>query len=166
MRLRLLLALLAAPAALPAQQPADTVLRVTGAVDTPLALTLADLAALPQREVTASFRPEEPHRFGGVPLADLLARAGATGKGKRIPQGIVRIEAADGYVAFYALAELDAGFTDKLVLVATAMDGAPLPAKEGPVRLVVPDEKRHGRWVRQVQRIVVVAEPGDGGPGH
>lgn len=166
MRIPLLLALLAAPGALPAQQPADTVLHVGGAVDTPLALTLGDLAALPQREVTAAFRPAEPHRFGGVPLADLLARAGATGKGKRIPQGIVRIEAADGYVAFYALAELDPGFTDKVVLVATSMDGAPLPPAEGPVRLVVPDEKRHGRWVRQVRRVVVVVEGGSGGMGH
>jgi hypothetical protein len=29
-------------------------------------------------------------------------------------------------------------------------DGKPLSAQEGPLRIVVPGEKRHSRWVRQV----------------
>lgn len=29
-------------------------------------------------------------------------------------------------------------------------DGKPLSTEEGPLRLVVPDEKRRARWIRQV----------------
>jgi hypothetical protein len=36
------------------------------------------------------------------------------------------------------------------LLLADQRDGKPLSEKEGPLRLVVPDEKREGRWVRQV----------------
>ena len=33
-------------------------------------------------------------------------------------------------------------------------DGKPLDAKQGPLRLIVPDESRPARWIRQVVRIV------------
>ena len=36
-----------------------------------------------------------------------------------------------------------------VVLLADHRDGQPLSTAEGPLRLVVPDEKRHARWVRQ-----------------
>jgi hypothetical protein len=34
-------------------------------------------------------------------------------------------------------------------------DGKALDAKEGPLRIVVPDEKMHARWVRQVTGLVI-----------
>jgi hypothetical protein len=39
---------------------------------------------------------------------------------------------------------------DKPVYLARQRDGAPLAAKDGPLQLMVPGEKRGGRWVRQV----------------
>jgi hypothetical protein len=60
------------------------------------------------------------------------------------------IEAADGYRVVFALPELAPGFTERVVLLADQRDGQPLSTTEGPLRLVVPDEKRHARWVRQV----------------
>jgi len=39
------------------------------------------------------------------------------------------------------------------VLLADKRDGKPLSADEGPIRIVVPGEKRQGRWVRQVQEL-------------
>jgi len=45
-----------------------------------------------------------------------------------------------------ALPELDPAFTDKQIVLALARDGKPLDAKEGPYRLVIPDEKRMARW--------------------
>ena len=96
--------------------------------------------------------------FEGVSLRDLLTEA-------KVPAGtdvrgplvawIVIVEAADGYRAVFSLAELEPSFSDRLVLVADARDGKPLGGEEGPLRLVVPDEKRPARWVRQVVRIRV-----------
>ena len=52
----------------------------------------------------------------------------------------------------YACAQA-AAFTDRVVLLADRRDNQPLPTAEGPLRLVIPDEKRHARWVRQVVSI-------------
>ncbi len=62
---------------------------------------------------------------------------------------------ADGYRAVFALPELDPAYTDKIILLADKRDGKPMDAKEGPLRIVVPDEKRHARWVRQVTGLVI-----------
>ena len=54
------------------------------------------------------------------------------------------------YEVVFALPELDPDFTDRQVLLCYAKDGMPLAADEGPLRMVVPGEKRQARWVRQV----------------
>ena len=59
----------------------------------------------------------------------------------------------DGYRAVYALAELDPVFTDDRALVVDTRDGKPLSGEEGPLRMLLPEEKRPARWVRQVKRI-------------
>jgi hypothetical protein len=69
------------------------------------------------------------------------------------------VEAADGYRVLFALPEIDPAFTDKRVVLAFLKDGKPLDAKEGPYRIVVPDEKRMARWVRQVTTLKIVAAP-------
>ena len=71
----------------------------------------------------------------------------------------VLVEARDGYRVTFALAETSASFTDKLILLADRKDGAPLSSRDGPFQLVVPDEKRPARGVRQVSRISVVQLP-------
>jgi hypothetical protein len=69
----------------------------------------------------------------------------------------VLVEARDGYAAVFALPEFDAGFTDRVILLADHRDGHPLDTVEGPLRLVVPGEKRRARWVRQVTDIEVMS---------
>jgi hypothetical protein len=71
----------------------------------------------------------------------------------------VTVEATDGYRVLFSIAELDARFTDRVVIVADAKDGRPLPAAEGPYRLIVPGEKRPARWARQVVRITLGRAP-------
>ena len=66
------------------------------------------------------------------------------------------VEAADGYRAVIALPELDPAFTDKQALLVFLRDGKPLGDKEGPYRIVIPDEKRMARWVRQVTTLKIV----------
>ena len=109
------------------------------------------------RAVTASAH-DQSGRFDGVPLIDLLKRAGVpTGEAIRGAElaKTVFVVGADGYRVVFALAELDAAFTDRIVLLADKRDGAALPDNARPYQLIVPGEKRPARWVRQVVSIEV-----------
>ena len=67
------------------------------------------------------------------------------------------VEAADGYKAVFALAELDPAFAVRDIILADKRDGKPLGAKEGPFRIVAPGDKRGARWVRQVTALRLIA---------
>ena len=51
---------------------------------------------------------------------------------------------------------VEVGLPDRLVLLATKRDGMPLSEQEGPCRIIVPDEKRQARWIRQVRILTIV----------
>ncbi len=93
-----------------------------------------------------------------MPLIEVVSRAGVpTGAELRGP-GValyVVVEAADGYRAVFALPELDPAFTDRVILLADRRDGRPLSDREGPLQVIVPGEKKHARWVRQVVRLAI-----------
>ena len=135
-------------------------LKITGAVSTPLTLTLADLKSLSRTTLHVTNAHENKEEaYEGVLLETLLQKAGAPhGEQLRGPlmTSYVLAEAEDGYRVVFALAELDSGFLDSKVLVADTMDGVPLGAKLGPLRLVAPHEKRPARWVRMLKTITVV----------
>jgi len=140
--------------------PTPTELRISGAVATPLVLTLADLKNMPRKKLTVV----NPHSnktevYEGVMLEELLRKAGVPqGENLRGPAmaSYVLAEAADGYRVVFSLAELDSGILDSEVIAADTMDGAPLGEKQGPFRLVAPHEKRPARWVRMLKSITVV----------
>ncbi len=128
----------------------------------PTHLTLADIAKIvPRSEAHASVHGSEAV-WSGVPLIDLLRSAGApTGDALR---GLalalyVRVTAADGYRAVFALAELDPGTGHAFVILADRKDGKPLDDKEGPLRLIASGDDRPARWVRQVIAIDVLSAP-------
>jgi len=122
-------------------------------------LNRSDLETLPHIKVTRAEHPSGPVNFEGVTLKSVLEKAGvAFGesiKGKRLTNCLL-VEAADGYRAVIALPELDPAFSDKQALLAFLRDGKPLGEKEGPYRIVIPDEKRKARWVRQVTTLKIV----------
>ncbi len=124
-----------------------------------LTLGAQDFAKLPQVKVSAKDHDGKNREYAGVGLRDILTQAGvATGndvRGKELADYVV-VEAADGYRVVFSLAELDPDFGNTQVLVAESVDGQPLAAKEGPLRLVVPGDKRQARWVRMVTRISVM----------
>lgn len=125
-----------------------------------LSLTAKDLAKFTRREVKAKAHDEKEATYSGFNLSDVLLDAGAKlGKdemrGKELAAYLL-VEAADGYKATFAIAEIAPEFTDKVVLLADTRDGKPLDEKEGVWQLIVPDDKKHGRWVRQVVKITVV----------
>ncbi len=134
-------------------QAAPVAVKVEGEVSTPLRLTAAELNQFPRQTVIARAHDEKESRFEGVALFDVLKKAGLpTGnelRGKAVALYLV-VEAADGYRAVFALPELDPAFTDRVILLADRRDGKALSSRDGPLQIVVPGEKRHSRWVRQV----------------
>jgi hypothetical protein len=117
-----------------------------------------DVEALPRVKVTTG-SSDASTTFEGVSIKALLDKAGVglgeSLKGKRLASCLV-VEAADGYRVVIALPEIDPGFTDKQVMLAFLRNGLPLDEHEGPYRIVIPDEKRMARWVRQVTTIKIV----------
>jgi DMSO/TMAO reductase YedYZ molybdopterin-dependent catalytic subunit len=151
--------------ATPAAQSAQATLSLTGEVTQELHLTAADLKALPRTTVTATDAHEkQTHVFEGVMLQELLKRAGVpigeALRGKGLAMCVVA-GASDGYHAVYSLGELDPSIGGELVLVADTMDGQPIPAGQGPLRLVVPSDQRPARWVRMLQSLTVVSVSAD-----
>jgi DMSO/TMAO reductase YedYZ molybdopterin-dependent catalytic subunit len=128
-------------------------LTVSGEVATPLKLTAADLAKLPHHSLRAKAHDGKETSFEGIELGDILKLAGVKSgeqlRGKELALFLV-VGAADGYRAVFALPELDHAFTDRIIILADRRDENPLAEKEGQLRIVVPDEKREARWVRQV----------------
>jgi len=144
-----------------AQEAATTpTLKVTGAVSTPLTLTIEDLKQMPRRKVSVvNPHDKKTENYEGVLVEDLLKRAGVPQgedlKGQLLASYLI-FEAEDGYRVAFSIAELDSGIVDSGVIVADTLDGAPLPAKQGPFRVVAPREKRAARWVRMLKSITVV----------
>jgi DMSO/TMAO reductase YedYZ molybdopterin-dependent catalytic subunit len=165
-RLALLLVLLngsvvAAQSGAPAATTATgAALVIKGSVKQEISLTLADLKALPRTKLSAKGHDGAMHEYEGVPLQALLAKAGAPAAGDLRGKSMALFavaQAGDGYRAVFSLAELDADFAAESVLVADTADGKELGGDQGPLRLVVPGDKRQGRWVRMLKTIVVAS---------
>jgi hypothetical protein len=124
----------------------------------PTQLTRAEVEALPRIKVTSG-SSDRSRIFEGVSLKAVLEGGGVEFgealKGKRLASCLL-VEAADGYRVVIALPEIDTAFTDKQTVLAFLKDGKPLDDKEGPYRIVIPDEKRMARWVRQVTALKIV----------
>ena len=139
--------------------PSDTALTVSGEVTTPLKLTMADLMKLPHRVVRAVDHDNHEYTFEGVDLDKVLSLAGVrfadTLKGKMFASSLLIARASDNYQAVFTLAELDPTNSDKPIILAYYQDGKPLSSKNGALRIISPTEKRHIRWVRQVQSFVI-----------
>src|ERR1700721_1005675 len=127
----------------------------------PIVLTRGDLESLPRSKVTTG-NSGQSALFEGVVLRSVLEKAGVTFgdslRGKRLASYLL-VEAADDYKVVFALPELDPELNDKQVVLAFLKDGKPLDAKEGPYRIVIPDEKRMSRWIRQVTSMKIVDVP-------
>jgi DMSO/TMAO reductase YedYZ molybdopterin-dependent catalytic subunit len=148
---------LAAPA-----QESTAALVITNESGRETRLSADDLQAMPRIKAQVKGRDGELATYEGVTLAQVLERAevplGKSLRGPRLASYLL-VEATDGYRVVFALPELDPASTDQLVLLADRKDGQPLPAKEGPLRIVVPHEKQHARWIRQVVSMRIVSAP-------
>ena len=139
-------------------QAKEASVKVIGEVLTPLDLKLDDLQQFKQVELERKDRDGNDHTYTGVMLSDILQKAGVTlGKelhGKNLSK-YAQVEANDGYQVVFALAELDKDFTDRMVILASKIDGKPLAPTDGPFRIVVQDEKKPARCIRMVTAIKI-----------
>jgi DMSO/TMAO reductase YedYZ molybdopterin-dependent catalytic subunit len=126
--------------------------------DGPHPIADTEIAKLAVVDVTVSFMTEHgQHKasFSGPLLWDVLTKAGAidTSKPRDTAREVVSVTGSDNYVAVLAVGEISPEFEGKDVILATSMDGKPLDP--GHLRIAVPLDKRGGRSVRDIVKIVV-----------
>jgi hypothetical protein len=140
-----------------AEQPTASVVvqRLDGSTAT---LSAAQLRELPKESFTAVDH-EKPVDYSGTDVRAVLKAAGVESieglRGRQLRR-VLLVQAADGYAAAFAFAELDPTIGNKRIYLVDRAAGAPLQAEAGPWRIVVPGEGRPTRWVRQVTRLAVV----------
>lgn len=147
------------PVLVTAQTIDESYLTVDGEVLNPLKMYRADMLKMEHVEVKTTGMDGVERVYQGVRLLDVLKLAGVTlGKelrGENLTKYLL-LTAVDGYEVIYALAEVDTGFTDQTIILAYKVDGLPLPAGEGPFRIIAPNEKRPARWIRELRSIQVL----------
>ncbi|WP_226531642.1 molybdopterin-dependent oxidoreductase [Microbacterium paraoxydans] len=140
----------------PRVDPADWSLRIHGMVEREMEFTWDELLAMPMQEsfVTLACVSNEVGgslignaRWLGVPVRDLLARAGVDADAD-----MVLSTSADG---FTASTPIEALTDDREALLAIGMNGEPLPIEHGfPARMVVPGLYGYvsaTKWVTQLE---------------
>jgi hypothetical protein len=99
------------------------------------------------------------HTYTGVPVSTLLAKIntplGKDLRGKNLSQFLL-VKAADDYQVIFSLPELDTEFNDNPVILASQVDGQPFPDSEGPFRIIVQNDKKPARCVRQVKELKIL----------
>ena len=134
-------------------------LLITGdANHAPSNLSLAEIRALPHVDVKVhNGHTNTDETYSGVPLVVLLAKVdaplGENLRGKALTNYVV-VTGSDGYSVLLSLAEVDPMFHDGQIVVADSRDGQPLTTS-GPYQLIVSEDKRPARWVRNLISIAV-----------
>jgi DMSO/TMAO reductase YedYZ molybdopterin-dependent catalytic subunit len=119
----------------PEQDPATYRLSVTGLVERELSLSLPDLAALPQTQITKDFQCVTGWRVEDVPWSGVLLRDVLDEAGIEPDAAALRFTSFDG--VYTESLTREQGLRED-ILVATTMYGQPLEVKHGaPVRLYV-----------------------------
>ena len=140
-------------------QTTPPTLKVTGDVRTPLTLSPDELKAMPRAKVEVKDEDGRLVSYEGVLVGEILKRAGAALGGELRGNAVatyVVASASDGYQVVFSLAELDPAFTGSQIIVADMIDGKPLFAYQGPLRIVAPNDTRPARSIRMLERLDVV----------
>jgi hypothetical protein len=140
-------------------RPDGVLAQVRGSGIVPFNLSADYFSRVPRTQLHTKDRSGADVTYSGISMGALLQAAGAPiGKGRLRGSNlrlVVYVIGADGYSAAFSLTEFDPDFGDRQILLADRRDGKPLSSAEGPLRLVVPQDKRPARWVRQVDLIEI-----------
>jgi hypothetical protein len=127
----------------------------------PVHLAIGDLKTMPHLTVTVhNSHTNTDETYSGVRVADLLTKVGAPSgsdlRGKALANYIVAT-GSDGYQAVIASGEVDPAFHPGEVLVADSMNGKALDVHNGPLKLVLTEDRRPARSVRNLTTIELKA---------
>ena len=127
--------------------------------ETHLAFTAAQFAALPHIDLKLTDPHEQKeHQYSAVPVRALLTQAGVPGgdqlRGAAL-RDVIMVRARDGYAVAFTPADLDETFGGRNIVLADRVDGELLSTNAGPLRLIVPGDKKATRWARMVTAIDV-----------
>lgn len=144
-----------------AQTGADTAAVVVRHSDCTATLDRVHLQAMHLHEAVVVSRDGERHTYRG-PLLRTVLHAACPGIKEldkhAMTASAVKVTATDGFVAIIAGMEMDSTFKAQPVILATERDGSPLDGHYGPFQLIVPEDLRHARNVRNV-RLVELLKP-------
>jgi hypothetical protein len=135
---------------------AQLVLHVNDAA--PRTVSSAAFAKLPRQAATLNDHGKEVH-YEGPAIAAVLALAGIDLtkelRGNQLSTYLSAV-ATDDYQVVFSLGDFDPSITDSGAIIADKREGEPLSAKEGPLRLILPHDKRPTRSIRMLKEIDVV----------
>jgi hypothetical protein len=146
------LQLMAVPALPNAAGGVSTNVQLSGTVTNPGTYTAADLIA----DFTSVSATVSGDKYTGVPLFSFINSGDSNITGQ-----IVVAQATDGYEVVYSLAELDPSLNGNAGdLLPYADTGTDFPG-DGVARTILPGDNKHGRWVSNLDAIIVsdVPEP-------
>lgn len=124
-------------------------------------MTPAQLADLPRAKVTVT-RSGKDRVYEGPLLVYLLREVGAPAGARLHAEAMrnyVAVTGADGFLAVYALAEVDKDFHDGTMILADTVDGQKLDDKEGPYRTVVAGDRKASRSVYKAVKVELRKAP-------
>lgn len=137
---------------------ADTASIMVLNADQAMPVSFARMKALPVHQARIIDHEGEEATYTGAWLSDVLKlneRIRSIEKRAQV-NSYVRATAADGYTALIALPECDSAFRERPALLAWMKNTQPLNAHDGPFQIIVPDDRKHARDVRQVIRLEVI----------
>lgn len=143
----------------PAAFAEDASVAITGAVQHPQSLSLADLEKQPPVTVHVSLvtgHGPEVGDFTGAALWPILQSIGtvdAPGKNTSLRHTIT-VRGSDGYAIALSYGELSPDYGNAGAILAYQKNGQPLDPSDG-IRLIVPNDKHAGRAVHNVMTIEV-----------
>lgn len=141
--------------------PPGSLIQITGAVASPMILSLKELQAMPRSTLTMRVLDldgkRRVHIFTGPLFGDVIGAAHpTTSTGVNMAtHAYALVSGMTGASAIIAFAEFDRDYNAKRIVLAYEEDGGPLPGS-GIAELVVPEDATQGRFIMGVTTIEVM----------
>lgn len=136
------------------------VVRVPGSADS--SLTADRLRAAGTRDVQVTSERGEATTYKCVVLRDVLEKSGldttAMAAERKSAPAVAVATARDGYTVVFSIGELTTHRSDPRVFLAAETTEGPLPAEQGPVRLVVPGQRARSAYGLSMIEVRFLAE--------